>query len=138
MPTQSSQWCPQTRLLEAALRLEQRVVPIASELEKSRQENETLHQQLKDTDAQLKSKEVFEEALTADLERLNRTVLTMCNELAYETQKRQSEQNTSRRLSRSLRKKQEEVKTKAQEILSLRSEIEEHEKQVRLIGLLHQ
>lgn len=104
-----------------------------------------MHQQLKDTDAQLKSKEVFGEALTADLERLNRTamaheatIITIRNELAHEKQKRQSEQDTSRRLSHSLHKKREEVKTKAHEILSLKSEIEEHKKQVRLTGLLHQ
>jgi len=104
-----------------------------------------LHQQLKDTDAQLKSKEVFGEALSASLERLNRTAMaheatntTMRNELAHEKQKRQSEQDMSRCLSRSLHKKQEEVKTKEHEILSLKSEIEEHKKQVRSIGLLHQ
>jgi len=104
-----------------------------------------LHQKLKDTGVQLKSKEVFGEALSANLERLNRTamaheatIITMRNELAHEKQKRQSEQDTSRRLSRSLHKKQEEVKTKAHEVLSLKSEIEEHKKQVRLTGLLHQ
>jgi len=124
------------------MHLEQLVVPIAPEFEHTRQENKMLRQKLKDADAQLKSKEVSREALTVDLERLNQTsmtqevaIITMRNELAHEKQKRQSEQDTSRRLARSLHKRQEEVKTKAHEIISLRSEIEEREKQVRLRGL---
>lgn len=125
---------------DTAMHLEQLVVPIASEFEHTRQENKMLRQKLKDADAQLKSKEVSREALTVDLERLNQAsmtqevaIITMRNELAHEKQKRQSEQDTSRRLARSLHKRQEEVKTKAHEIISLRSEIEEREKQMCLM-----
>ncbi|KAF5349594.1 hypothetical protein D9756_008925 [Leucocoprinus leucothites] len=125
-----------TLLLDAALRLEERVSPLASELGYVRQENEALRQQLKDLNAQLKSKD----ALVSDLDRLNQTVMErevaislVRDELAHEKQKRQSEHDTNRRLTRSLRKKQEEIKTKENEIDSLKSGIVERDKQLGLM-----
>lgn len=105
-----------------------------SNLECAREENEVLRRQLKTVRSQLKSKEV----LTIEIDRLNRTVMereatitTVRDELAYEKQKRNSEQDTNRRLTRSLRKKQEEIMSKEKEIEGLKAEIQERDKQVR-------
>lgn len=74
---------------------------------------------------------------------MNRTIMerdmnliSIRDELTHEKQKRNSEQETNRRLTRSLRKKQEEIKTKEKEIEGLRSEIQERDKRVSIKFLL--
>lgn len=114
-------------------RLEERVTPLVSDLERVREENEVLRQQLKSVHSQLKAKEV----LSTEMVKLNKTImerevsLTITrDELAHEKQRRNSEQDTNRRLTRSLRKKQEEITTKDKEIERLKSDIQERDKQV--------
>lgn len=63
-------------------------------------------------------------------------LISIRDELTHEKQKRNSEQETNRRLTRSLRKKQEEIKTKEKEIEGLRSEIQERDKRVSIKFLL--
>jgi hypothetical protein len=58
------------------------------------------------------------------------TMTAIRNGLTHEKQKRQSEQDANRRLTRSLRKKLEEITTKEKTIDSLKSEIQERDKQV--------
>ncbi|KAF9453740.1 hypothetical protein P691DRAFT_813102 [Macrolepiota fuliginosa MF-IS2] len=125
-----------TALLQAVHRLEERVAPLMSDLEHAREDNEVLRQELKTVNSQLKSKE----ALTIEIDRLNRTVMerevaitSMRDELVHEKQKRNSENETNRRLTRSLRKKQEEIGSKEKEIEGLRAEIQERDKQLSLM-----
>ncbi|KAJ3569997.1 hypothetical protein NP233_g4699 [Leucocoprinus birnbaumii] len=122
-------------LLDAALRLEERVAPLVSDIGNVRRENEMLRQQLEGLHGQLKSKDV----LATDLDRLKRdimerevTISLIRKEVTREKQKRQSEQDTNRRLTRSLRKKQDEIKVKEDEIGGLKAEIAERDKQLIL------
>lgn len=123
----------QVAILDAVHRLEERVICPVSEVERVREENEVLRRQLKTVNSQLKGKD----GLSTEIDKLNRTImerevsLTMTrDELAHERQKRNLEQDTNRRLTRSLRKKQEEVATKDKDIATLKSEIEDRDKQV--------
>ncbi|KXN91922.1 hypothetical protein AN958_11307 [Leucoagaricus sp. SymC.cos] len=120
-------------LLDAARRLEERVTPLATKLDVLQHENEALCHRVQVLEAQLKSKDV----LAADLERLNQTVMerevtitVIRDDLSHEKQKRQSERNANRRLTRSLRKKQEEITVKEKEIDGLKSELVERDKEV--------
>jgi chromosome segregation ATPase len=106
---------------------------MASDLGRIRQENDGFRHQIRNLKEQLKGKD----SLAADVDRLNRAVMEReiatsiaYNELAHEKQRRQSEQDTNRRLTRSLRKKQEEIKSKEKEIDDLKAEVLERDKQV--------
>lgn len=100
-----------------------------------------MQSQLNSIHLELKSKE----SLTTEIDRMNRTIMerdmnliSIRDELTHEKQKRNSEQETNRRLTRSLRKKQEEIKTKEKEIEGLRSEIQERDKRVSIkVSITH-
>jgi septal ring factor EnvC (AmiA/AmiB activator) len=124
----------QTALLNAAERLEKRVIPLFSGLERVRDENSLLRQELAVYRSDIQSKK----GLAARIEQMNhaitdqnQTLLSVGDELAREKKKRSSEEKANHRLVHSLRKKQEEMKVKEREIESLRSVIEERDKQVR-------
>jgi predicted RND superfamily exporter protein len=104
-----------------------------SDLERVRDENLSLRQQLAACQLEIQSRE----GLAAKIEQMNQamtdrsqTLLSIADELAREKKKRSSEEKANHRFVHSLRRKQDEIKVKEREIESLRSVIEEHDKQV--------
>lgn len=126
----------QVALLEATERLEKRVIPLFSDLERMRKENSSLREQSAAYQLDIQSKE----GLSAQIEEMyhtmaeqNQNILSISEELAHETKKRSSEEKANHRLVRSVRKKQEEIDIKEREIETLRSVVEARDKQVCII-----